>query len=125
MMRVFESNDGAIWAWRDDEWILVCDQIEPTVVYRDYTGQFFQLGLRTADGREFRLSAGNLYSRRPRDLESALRREGIRVFDLALTAQYLHTTMPVSAIEDPRIPPSTASGCHAEFRKCWERAKRV
>ena len=120
---MFELNDCVIWAWRGDDWRAVCDEVTPTSVFRDFTGQFFQLGLRTADGREFRLSAGNLFSRRPRDLESALRREGVRVYDLGLTGDYLRATMPASAIEDPRIPPSTATGCHAEFRKCWERAR--
>jgi hypothetical protein len=121
----FQPNDGVIWYWRDPEWHLVCEQITPSVVYRDLSAQFFALGVRDHAGREFRISAGNLFSRRASDLVSALAREGIRVFDATLTAQYLHTNMPVGkAIDDPSILPSTATGCHASFRKAWDNAKR-
>src|ERR1700733_11850163 len=125
--QIFEFSDSAVWAWDapSDAWVLVCDQITPSFVYRDLSAQFFALGVRDRAGREFRISAGNLFSWRAGDLVSALAREGVRVFDAALTALYLHSNMPVGkAIDDASLRPSTATGCHASFRKAWDDAKR-
>lgn len=121
---IFEPNDGVIWCWRDPDWSLVCSEITPTVVYRDATAQFFELGVINGSGRKFRLKATALFSRRPEDLRRALNAESVQVFDLYATEQYLRSTIPRGlAVDDPNIQPTPATGCHAEFRRAWMKAR--
>jgi hypothetical protein len=121
---IFELNGDVVWHWGGTEWAPVCSAITSTTVYHDPSGRFFELGFVDGAGREFRIQAEKLFHHRIRNIQWALQRENVEIFDLMLTTEYLRGSIPSGAgVTDPNITPRRTFGANAEFRRAWMKAR--